>query len=102
MANLSWYETSKTCTVCKNHEAEGANSSSLCTMTIPFSVCWDCFKENLVPWDILVHPVVGIRPERRHNLAKWEHVLISKICDFYDRTEEQLWRSVELSNERYY
>lgn len=94
-ANLSSYEKSSLCTVCNHRRADGVRSSYLCRMPVPFNICWECGKEGLVPWGLLVHPIVGLSVEHRTSLVSWEAIILKRICEFYDRSEEELWEAVE-------
>ena len=83
------------CEVC--HEpAVGVCSSGMGPISHAF--CKECLVENRVPWSTLVGGLYGCR---KGHVAEYAKAYIEGTCEFYDKTEDELWAEVEKLEEDY-
>ncbi len=83
------------CEVC-NQPAFGVYCSAL--GPISHAYCSSCMQAGLEPWGTLVGAMFGIGCA---NVPPEYQPLIQRICDFYKKTEEELWAEVDRVEQAY-
>jgi hypothetical protein len=83
------------CEICGN-EATGVFSS--CMGPISHAYCVECGKAGREVWTTLVGGLFGVTKE---TVAEWTQPVIDATCEFYGKTEDQLWEEVKKLEESY-
>lgn len=83
------------CEVCQK-PAIGVCSSVMGAITHGF--CRECLTANRQPWTTLVGGLIGCA---RDHVADWTRPYIEATCEFYGKTEDELWEEVERVSKEY-
>jgi hypothetical protein len=84
-----------TCEICGGPSV-GVASSSL--GAISHAYCALCASSNREVWTTLIGGLFGTEPDA---VADWVKPIIEATCEFYKKTEEQLWLEVAAMEQAY-
>lgn len=85
------------CILCSK-AAKGVTQSRM-VPSESFAFCDTCLGANRTElWTTLV---AGLFGSRKEDVVPWVKDSIKAVCEFYNRTEDQLWKDVKLSENKY-
>lgn len=78
------------CEICNKNDAAGVASSKLCP--ISHAYCGECISANREVWTTLVGGLFGCNKDF---VSEWIRPIIKATCEFYGKTENELWAEVD-------
>lgn len=78
-----------------NCEVCGLDTTHVCASSlgaISHALCDECLSLGRQPWTTLIGGLYGVRKD---TCADWVKPIIKATCDFYGKTEDDLWAEVE-------
>lgn len=84
------------CEICNKNDAAGIASSKLCP--ISHAYCSECISANREVWTTLVGGlslIGGLFGCNKDFVSEWIRPIIKATCEFYGKTEGELWAEVD-------
>lgn len=83
------------CVIC-GKKAAGVCSSQM--GPVSHAYCSECLYFHREEWNTLIGGLFGLDKD---STADWVKPIIIATCEFYNRTEEELWNAVDKATEDY-